>query len=160
MLRSRADDLLGTTSEHPVDHELVEACFPGVRYVLLTRQDKAAQAVAWSLGRDERRLDFDPETIAMFERRLTADEWHWVSYFARGGIEPLVITYEQLVADYDSTIRSVLGHVGVDAPSHIGMAAPEVIAPTDARSTRWREEYVDWRRQRRIVRVVEQRSGP
>jgi LPS sulfotransferase NodH len=96
----------------------------------------------------------------MFERRLTADEWHWVSYFARGGIEPLVITYEQLVADYDTTIRSVLGHVGVDAPSHIGMAAPEVIAPTDARSTRWREEYVDWRRQRRIVRVVEQRSGP
>jgi LPS sulfotransferase NodH len=160
VLRADVDDLLGGGAESPVDHELVEARFPGVRYVLLTRQDKAAQAVSWSLGRDEMQLDYDPETIAMFERRLTADEWHWVSYFARGGIEPLVITYEQLVADYDATIRSVLGHVGVDAPSHIGMAAPEVITPNDARSTRWREEYVDWRRQRRIVRVVEERSGP
>jgi LPS sulfotransferase NodH len=160
LLRSQADRLLGTIVDAPVDHQLAEAWLPGVRYVLLTRQDKAAQAVAWTLGRENRELDFDPETIATFERRLTADEWHWVSYFARGGIEPLVITYEQLVADYETTVRSVLGHVGVEAPSHIGMTAPEVITPHDARSNRWREEYVDWRRQRRVVRVVEQRSEP
>jgi LPS sulfotransferase NodH len=158
MLLPQADELLHHPSEPPMDHQLVEARFPGVRYVLLTRQDKAAQAVAWTLGRDDRNLDFDPETIAVFERRLTADEWHWVSYFARGGIEPLVITYEQLVADYDATVRSVLGHVGVEAPSHTGVTAPEVIALDDARSNRWRDDYVDWRRQRRIVRVVERHA--
>ena len=77
MLRPALGDQLGDDGEPPVDHQLVETALPGVRYVLLTRQDKAAQAVAWSLGRDAHELDFDPETIATFERRLTADEWHW-----------------------------------------------------------------------------------
>jgi hypothetical protein len=70
-----------------------------------------------------------------------------------------VITYEQLMADYDATIRSVLGHVGVDAPSHTGMTVPEVVVLDDARSCRWRDEYVDWRRQRRVRRVIERHTG-
>ena len=59
----------------------------------------------------------------------------WARFFAENGITPLVVIYEELVSDYDATVRRALGHVGV-GPSAREVPPPVTRVVCDERSER------------------------
>jgi LPS sulfotransferase NodH len=144
------------------DEALLAGFLPGVRFVHLTRDDKAAQAVAWWHGRhgrdrcrrgphaldgSARRFALDPAAVEQLERRLRADEWRWLSFFTRAGIEPLVVSYESLRHEPAVAVRRVLDFLEVPgaAAADLPAGTEPVTDPTLVRAER---EYQAWRRGR------------
>ncbi len=157
----------GPSTRPASDVDLINGYLPDLRYIHLTRLDKAAQAISWFLARqtqiwwhvaedeDEDEppppvVDFDPESIARLERELRENEWQWVSYFSRAGVEPLVISYESLAGDVGGAARQVVEHLGLEAGDD-AVGATEVIMrrQADQRSAEWKDRYLDWKASRR-----------
>jgi hypothetical protein len=64
----------------------------------------------------------------------------WNGFFARSKIKPLVLIYEDFVADYENTIRKICNHIGVD--SHDVPITPPVYQQlADSTSLEWEREY-------------------
>jgi trehalose 2-sulfotransferase len=141
--------------------ELINGFLPAVRYVHLTRLDKVAQAVSWYRaiqtrvwwkvagrrhGSESAELEFDPRAIYDLEERLRRDEGQWVSYFSRFGIEPHVITYEDLAADPTAAVRRVLDHLDVPNPLGDGSAEVRLVRQADRQSHQITERYLHWKR--------------
>ena len=82
---------------------------------------------------------YDVEAIEGALAHLQAGREYWSSYFARNGIEPLELTYEGLVADRESSVRSVLQLVGVEVeaipPAPVERQASAINAEWIARFT-------------------------
>src|SRR5262249_45263862 len=111
------------------DHALVSEYLPELRYVHLTRRDNVGRAISWhsalhtrqwwDLGRARdgaasRPPEYDGDAIEQLERQLRADEWQWVSFFADIGVTPIMVTYEDLTADYEGTLRSLATRLEID----------------------------------------------
>jgi LPS sulfotransferase NodH len=152
----------------PVD-EAISTAFPGVRYIWLTRQDKARQAISyhracqtdvwWQIepgakaepdgspreARPEPR--FDPAAIAALERLAVANDAKWRSFFDRCGADPLVITYEDLAADYAGTIGRILGWLGVAEPASARIRPPRLRRQADELSEAWLARYTAFKAQ-------------
>jgi LPS sulfotransferase NodH len=145
------------------EHELLRAFLPGLRYVHLTREDKAAQAVAWSRARHARDnaarptpatepgapVALDPGEIDELERALRAGEWRWMSYFTRAGIDPLVVSYEALTEDHTATVHRVLEFLDVPRARAIPVACPLTMGAD--RVERAQVDEVRRRRHRRVA---------
>jgi LPS sulfotransferase NodH len=91
--------------------ELMASAFPNIRYIWLTRRDKARQALShqlasttgewWIIGsaeqnkRDSRidEPDFDPRAIARLEQTFQENDCKWQSYFQSNKIVPVIVHY-------------------------------------------------------------------
>jgi trehalose 2-sulfotransferase len=111
--------------------ELVAAAFPSIKYIWLTRYDKARQAISYRLacttgkwwlidgaernkGEDKaEEPNFDPHVLIRLEHTLMENDLKWQAYFHENGIIPLTISYEDLASDYSGTIVRVLEWLGV-----------------------------------------------
>lgn len=144
----------------------IDRYLPGVRYVHLTRRDKTAQAISlyrattsgvWlkRWGDVEpalyRQTPLDALAIERIERRLRQNDWRWVSYFARYGIEALTITYEALATDYAGTLRAVLSFLRLPGAEDVKIPAPRLQRQSDVVSVQWRRAVVTGR-SRRVTR--------
>ena len=110
--------------------------FPGARYVYITRNDQVRQAVSWVRARqsgvwDQRspRVELAPPSydFEAIQKRLAvirSSEASWEDWFAKSGIEPLRICHEQLMAEYELTVRRVLRHIGVEEADTIPVPEP------------------------------------
>src|SRR5205085_785449 len=108
--------------------ELLPAAFPRPRYVWVTRRDKVRQAVSlWKAIQTEawRGTDAEGEHEPVYHgpalehlvKMLADHDTQWESFFARTGIEPLVITYEDDLADGPhQAVRRVLSHLRLGSP--------------------------------------------
>jgi LPS sulfotransferase NodH len=132
-------------------HAVLGASFPDLRYVLLSRRDRVAQAVSWALAvqtgvwyaGDER----DPTEPASYDRPLIGDllrsieagEQDWASYFREASFQPLSVAYEEIAASPERATRSVLNYLGIEASS----ASIEVRTQRQAGSINvgWIERY-------------------
>jgi LPS sulfotransferase NodH len=125
---------------------------PGkLEWVYLRREDVVGQAIShvramqtreWVSGRrphDLREPFYDAraiiEHIAVAQR---ADDF-WNREFERSGIEPLRITYSQLVADPQAVVARVLGLVGVDEVPEV---RPGTTKQADELSAGFRERFL------------------
>jgi LPS sulfotransferase NodH len=118
-------------------------------WVLLTREDRVAQAVSWHRalisGRwaSEQRASFP----AVYDRRaiqrrldvIAAHETAWRAWFATRQITPLELRYEQVIADPQAAVRAVLTAIGVDAPPSSG--ALPMTRQADDTSAAWIERF-------------------
>ena len=115
----------------------LEKAFPGLRYVHISRSDRLRQAISWARALQTHKWASDHEMQVqlpeVFRRRqidnliagIDERERRWEAFFAAIGIEPLRVTYEQLVAAPEPTVGAVLGHIGVEAAAvRVGFAAP------------------------------------
>jgi len=111
--------------------DLVTAAFPNIKYIWLTRHDKARQAISYQLActtgkwwlidgaernNGEDKVDepnFDPYVLARLEHTLMENDLKWQAYFRDNGIIPLTISYEDLASDYSGTIVRILEWLGV-----------------------------------------------
>jgi LPS sulfotransferase NodH len=110
-------------------HAVLGASFPDLRYVLLSRRDRVAQAVSWALAvqtgvryaggeRDATEpVSYDRQSIGDLLRSIEAGEEGWASYFREASLQPLPVAYEEIAASPERATRSVLNYLGIEASS-------------------------------------------
>ena len=133
---------------------LLEHLFGAPGYLWIRRRDVVRQAVSMWKALQTRRWragdrEGEPSEVARYRfeaidhlvRRFEEEERGWQSFFARHGIEPLVIAYEdQLVADPAGTVHRALEWLGVSAPP--GWRAGQVTRrQSNAESDDWVAAY-------------------
>lgn len=128
----------------------LEDAFPGPRFVRV-RRDADAVAVSWARAiqtgywhrwddasrRSQAR--FDLAQIGALAAEARADERAWDAWFARAGVEPLEVAYDELTADPASVTRAVLDLVGAEPPP--GHAFRPLTTPTGDSATAWLARY-------------------
>jgi trehalose 2-sulfotransferase len=144
------------------DVRLMARFFPGARLLWLRRRDKAQQAISLSIAtqteqwwaidgvepepREAPSKDpaFDATEVARIEAALARGDLRWRSLFQDLRIEPLVVDYEDLAADYSVVLQRVLGWLGVSPTEPVG-ASPRLRRQSDARSEGWLERYLKFK---------------
>ena len=132
--------------------ELLAWAFPGLRYVRVTRRDKVRQAVslwkavqtqAWRHGiAAAAEPSFDLRAIDHLVRQLQEHDAAWTGYFTGVGVEPLVVTYEDLAAAHEPAVRRVLEYLGIEEPHAPACEPPKLRIQADATSEAWVERYL------------------
>ena len=140
------------------DSELIETAFANTLFIHLTRTDKLAQAISfvkatqtglWHATHDGVELErlsepkepvYDENAIESQLAKLKALDGDWESWFAREGIEPLCITYENLSTDPTVELARILGQLGLDSKLACGLR-PDVAKLADATNQRWMDRY-------------------
>jgi len=105
----------------------VESLGGPVTWIRIRRGDRLRQAVSlerarrtgiWRLGGPriggELRSDLHFDAARITEELGIIEEYEagWTAYFSERGISPLEVTYEELDAQYEETMRRVLDHLG------------------------------------------------
>jgi trehalose 2-sulfotransferase len=133
----------------------LDAAFPGLRHVYITRGERLRQAISWARALQSHRWASDHEVQVehreVFQRkqidRLIAGvaerERRWEAFFADSGIEPLRITYEDLVAAPEDTVAAVLGHIGIESAGHVPVGTPTLRRQADELTEAWVSRYLD-----------------
>jgi LPS sulfotransferase NodH len=120
------------------------------RWILLTRQDRVAQAVSWARALQTNQwIGGEPPRHARYSRRLirrclseiVSGEAIWERRFAAAGVEPLRLQYEDLAAAPQLTVRAVLAHLAVSDTSQDAVLAPTLIRQADATNTAWASRF-------------------
>jgi LPS sulfotransferase NodH len=106
------------------DTKLLDRTFPDLRYVWLRREDKIRQGVSWwrASTADEWAVpegetatgsvpEFDAAGIAALVRFASTCEQGWRDWFAAHKIDPIEVTYEQLIDNRLLTTNVVLEHL-------------------------------------------------
>jgi LPS sulfotransferase NodH len=145
------------------DADVLRAVLPAPRFVHIVRRDTVRQAVSWARALDSdawwqvdgdsaanaaERWDPDFEKIEVLQDLLAEGERGWRAFFAAGGIAPVEVMYEDLVADYAPTVRRVLDQLGIAhlADDGAGVPPPKLRRQADAMSERWVQEYLHLQR--------------
>lgn len=130
-------------------HSCSTKSFPGLRYIQVTREDKVRQAVSlWKAvqtqdWRRESEATSDPEVEFSFRainylvRLLTAHDASWDAYFLGLGRRPLKVTYEELAATPEPTVRRVLQHLDIEVPTTLKLEGPRLKVQADEISEDW-----------------------
>ncbi|HKY54316.1 MAG TPA: Stf0 family sulfotransferase, partial [Anaerolineales bacterium] len=93
------------------EHELLNQCFPNLRYIWITRRDKVRQGISWMkflqgmawYWEDQKpqkigNLKFKPEVIREFILQTATHETAWQEYFRQNQIQPYIVVYEDFIA--------------------------------------------------------------
>jgi LPS sulfotransferase NodH len=125
---------------------------PGLKFVHLQRRDLLGQAMSFvrSIQTDQFRSGeearaeplYDGIAIAGHVARLADNEARWRRYFARNGLEPLWLAYEDLVADPAAAVAAVAALVGVGEPAVPDFGRVDVSVQRDEASAEWRRRFV------------------
>jgi LPS sulfotransferase NodH len=131
----------------------LEAAFPALRHVYISRRDRLRQAISWAraIQTDQWGLDHEPaEPPPVVFRRAEIDrllgriedrERAWEAFFEHAGAEPLRLTYEELVAAPETTAVTVLRHIGVEPPEHLLIGPPTLRRQADEVTEQWVAHY-------------------
>lgn len=137
--------------------DLLESVFPQLRYIFVTREDKIRQAVSHAMAlqtgrwtsRDrsqsgsEPRFDFDQ--IDQLLKTTAADEEGWWAYFREADVQPLTVTYEQLVANPGDIVRGVFHYLCVAEPDDLPGLAPQLHKQAGSVAEEWVGKYLERR---------------
>ncbi len=154
LLTSRFQDMRVLNSAYG----LLESKLPGLRVIWIRRKNMVARAIShyraaksgvWYQVAGSSRSQSAEEPpefdIGEIHTRYLAgvfQEEHWRRFFDYRRISPLCFTYEELVADYESTLRRVLQFLEIDA-SELQIPTPRSAKQSDAVSEEWERRYRD-----------------
>jgi LPS sulfotransferase NodH len=130
---------------------LLAGVFPGLRYVLVVRDDKVRQAVSlwraiqtqsWRAGAGDgdEGARYEPEAVHHLVEQLTEHERSWREFFSEAQIEPLELSYEALSEDLPDAVGEVLRHIGAD-PGPAGSVRAGMRRQADELSEAWVAAY-------------------
>lgn len=151
LLRSRFSD-----RSHATAYAFLRSALPDMRFIWLKRQNRVARAISeyrarktglWYLPASqsdavakEHLHDFD---LAQIHNLLCLGGFHeelLERLFRQQGISPYCLSYEDLAADYESTVRRVLKFLDLDAEQAL-IPPPRIRKQSDALSQEWEERY-------------------
>jgi len=137
------------------DLALLGRAFGSLRFVYLRRSDALTQAVSWLRAEqtgiwwetDETGPQIPVATPSFDHTQLDAllsviDEHNtaWRGWFAASSIQPYEVRYEDVDADPDNTVRSVLGHLGLQLPGEVTIES-QYHRLADQLNTEWIDRY-------------------
>ncbi len=135
------------------DLEMLNAAFPRLRYLRITRHNKVRQAISkaravqtglWKVQHGKSAVA-DPEygraLIAQSILETEAEEETWDAFFARLGQRPFVVEYERLSQDFEGTLSAVLDFLEIRLPRRIKILPPATTRQSDALSDEWERRY-------------------
>ncbi len=142
------------------DGSLLNAAFPELRYVFISRNDKVRQAVSlwralqtWVWRKEEgagaeeplptQRAVYSFDAIDHLLDQLRRHEDAWRGFFFRIGRRPLSIVYEEVVGDLEGSVRRVLAEVGVELPADWSPPARSPTRQSDELSESWVQSYLE-----------------
>ncbi len=140
--------------------------FPDARHIWLVRRDRVRQAMSYFRAvRSNEFYDFtgdrgddsaddaacDWVAIERLIELFTHAETLWREYFERRGIEPLVLTYEDVAGDVPAVIPQVLEFLGIEAPPSTSRIAPRLHRQSNARIDAWIREFAAFRQARGLA---------
>jgi LPS sulfotransferase NodH len=137
------------------DASLLGDVMPGLRFVYLTRGDKAAQALSYyEAERTQQWFELTGEAepgratepvdlprVRWFEEILERDEAAWRDFFTRCRVDRLEVTYEELSADYRGTIARVLGFLDLDPAAAGALPEPRLAKQAGEVAAAWLTAY-------------------
>lgn len=140
---------------------LLEEQFPNLRYVWLTRRNKARQAISyyrasvtgewWNIPSVEAETplstpaEFDFHQIRHLEDMLLNHEAKWQKYFEENDIDPLVLIYEEWAHDHIIAVKEVLSDLGIPYPEQMDNR-PRLLRQSDELTETWLDRYLALRR--------------
>lgn len=152
LLRAHFSDLRPQAAAY----ELLRSYLPSLRFVWLKRNNMVARAISlyrarttyvWS--RDaaqsgkapvEQALEFDLAEIHNLYCIGVFQEETWLQFFEAHEISPLCLSYEELVADYEPSIRRVLEFLQIESAG-AAVHTPTLAKQSDALSQEWEQRY-------------------
>jgi trehalose 2-sulfotransferase len=142
------------------EREVLEQVFPNLRYLFITRRDKARQAVslfraretfAWRSFEQPRtpveEVRFDPAEIDRLMAIVAHDEGLWQQFFEAQGIELFHVAYEELIEDPEGKAMEILAYLGIEIPDNFVFGPGRLEKQGDAISEGWVETYCQWKRE-------------
>jgi LPS sulfotransferase NodH len=142
------------------DGSLLNAAFPELRYVFVSRSDKVRQAVSlwralqtlvWSRDADvvgeepgaEHRPVYSFDAIDHLLHQLRRHEDAWRGFFFRIGQQPLSLFYEDIAGDLEGTVGRVLEALRVERPQGPLLARQSLSRQSDDLSESWVQSYLE-----------------
>jgi trehalose 2-sulfotransferase len=143
--------------------QLMLKAFPNLKYIWLTRRDKARQAISfhrarktyeWWLidgvrpikpGESVDEPDFDAQAIQAAEQILLQNDRNWQLYFRNNNIAPLILDYEDLATDYKGNILRVLKWLCIPDAEAVSIPPPRLKRQSDSRSEEWLARYLNFK---------------
>ena len=141
------------------DGSLLNAAFPELRYVFVSRSDKVRQAVSlwralqtlvWSrhadVGEDaskEQRPVYSYDAIDHVLHQLRRHEDAWRGFFFRIGQRPLQFYYEDIAGDLEGCVGRVLDDLHVERPPGALLARQPLSRQSDELSESWVQSYLE-----------------
>src|SRR5262249_31356586 len=122
------------------------------KFVLLKRCDllgqaisahRAAQTKQWraTLAADRPAI-YDADQIRAYLRAAAQDYARWDVFFARNGIDPTVITYEDMLAEPQACVDRVASLFGLQGQARIKAEAVDLAVQRDATTEEWRARFL------------------
>ncbi len=142
------------------DGSLLNAAFPELRYVFVSRSDKVRQAVSlwralqtWVWRKAEGKADDAPlpdqravysfDAIDHLLDQLRRHEDAWRGFFFRIGQRPLTILYEEVAGDLEATVARVLDSLGLEHPAPAAPTSRSMSRQSDELSESWVQNYLE-----------------
>jgi LPS sulfotransferase NodH len=135
------------------ERELLQAAFPRLRCIQLTREDKLRQAISraramqtnlWVPGKEHNVIgepEFDCKLIEDCLACARQAEKLWAEFFTRNQLAPLAITYEELCSNYRGTVTRVFDFLRIRPPRHVDLKSPRTVRQADALTEEWVARY-------------------
>ena len=135
------------------DLEILLNAFPRLRFIQITRREKLRQAISkarafqtglWKVQKGKTEVaepQFDRSLITRCLREGEEHERIWSAFFARLGLEPFRVEYEELCENYEATLRATLDFLKISLPRRAEIGPPATIRQSDALSQQWEEWY-------------------
>ncbi len=124
---------------------------PNLHFIRLKRRDKLAQAISWvralqtgqyrSTQTPRREASYDAPGIRRIIGEIAKAEASWDIFFALRNLEPVVLDYDDALADPARTIGVVANIVSVD-DAKLDLSALTLTRQADALSAEWRERFL------------------
>lgn len=142
------------------DGSLLNAAFPGLSYVFISRSDKVRQAVSlwralqtwvWRRQGDDRsaaepeqaRLVYSFDAIDHLLEQLRRHEDAWRGFFFRIGQRPLQLFYEDVAGDLEGSVARVLQTVGLEPTATAQASRNPTRRQSDELSESWVQSYLE-----------------
>ena len=141
----------------PNDRAVFEAMFPRPVHVFMTRRDKVRLAVSWwraiRTGQHAHRRVGAPPLQRPPDDAYEYDAIHHLvveaclreaaaqALFTRWEVVPLTVVYEDMIADYEATVRRVLAHAGEGSADSVAVPPPRYERLADDLNEAWVQRF-------------------
>jgi LPS sulfotransferase NodH len=123
-----------------------------VTFIYINRRDKVAQAVSMAKAMQTNAwMSFDPVTgksvrydadfIAQCMHEVEQQRLGWWRWFETNSVTPFVVTYEDMLADKDSVVRSIVELLEVENDEAEKIELPAVEKQSDETNLEWMNRF-------------------
>lgn len=125
---------------------------PGLQFVHLERLDLLGQAISHvralqtdryeSAARAQRNARYENRAIARAMMRTAHNQARWRVWFARNGLAPLHLTYEDVIDDPQRAAEAVARHINLPTVPKVDLGRVSMRVQRDLDSDIWRERFL------------------